>query len=192
MKSISDFLKLINFNSDWIKSEGFREYLYHAEKQFHILKIIVPLEKCCLLKYAFICNQFSIEDNALSKKQKIFSPTRNTPEVILDTKGIIRMTGRLIPENPEDFFRPIEEWINEYFCNPAEITKIEICLEYMNSSGSKYLFYIIHKIINIRLENNIKRFIVNWYYRDEDVDMLEKGTVFSTNLNVPFNFIKII
>ena len=78
------------------------------------------------------------------------------------------MTGRLIPENAEEFFNPIEEWINEYFCNPAEITNIEICLEYINSTSSKYLFYIIHKIINIRLLNNTDRFIINWYYRDED------------------------
>lgn len=100
------------------------------------------------------------------------------------------MTGRLIPENAEEFFNPIEEWINEYFCNPAEITRIEICLEYINSTSSKYLFYIIHKIINIRLRNNIERFIINWYFKDEDEDMLEKGTIFSLNLCVPFNFIK--
>jgi Domain of unknown function (DUF1987). len=127
----------------------------------------------------------------LRKNPKILSPTKITPEVILDRKGIIKMTGRLIPENAEEFFNPIEEWINEYFCNPAEITRIEICLEYINSTSSKYLFYIIHKIINIRLENNIERFIINWYYRDEDEDMLEKGTIFSVNLGVPFNFINI-
>jgi hypothetical protein len=127
----------------------------------------------------------------LRKNPKIISPTKNTPEVILDRKGIIKMTGRLIPENAEDFFNPIEEWINEYFCNSAEITCFEICLEYINSTGSKYLFYIIHKVINIRLQNDNKRFIINWYYRDEDEDILEKGKIFSLNLNVPFNFIRI-
>ena len=141
--------------------------------------------------YAFIGKQFSINDKDLRKNQKILSPTKITPEVILDKKGIIKMTGRLIPENAEDFFNPIEEWINEYFCNPAEITRIEICLEYINSTSSKYLFYIIHKIINIRLQNNIERFKINWYYKDEDEDMLEKGTIFSLNLGVPFNFIKL-
>ena len=145
-----------------------------------------------MFRYEFICKQFSIIDSALSKNRKIFSPKKNTPEVILDTKGIIKITGRLIPENAEEFFYPIEEWINEYFCDPAEITCIEICLEYINSTSTKYLFYIIHKIINIRLLNNTKRFIVNWYYRNEDEDILEKGRLFSSNLNVPFNFIKII
>jgi hypothetical protein len=127
----------------------------------------------------------------LRKNQKILSPTNNTPEVILDRKGIIKMTGRLIPENAEEFFKTIEEWVNEYFCNPAEITRIEICLEYINSTGSKYLFYLIHKIINIRLQNDTEKFLINWYYRDEDEDILEKGRLFSSNLDVPFNFIMI-
>ena len=128
----------------------------------------------------------------MCKNQKIISPTKNTPEVILDQKGTIKLTGRLIPENAEDFFNPIEEWINEYFYNPADITCVEICLEYINSVGTKYLLDLIHKITHIHLKKNKKKFIINWYYKDEDEDMLEKGTFFSSDLDVPFNFIKII
>jgi hypothetical protein len=127
----------------------------------------------------------------LCKNQQIISPTRSTPEVILDPKGIIRITGRLIPANAEDFFKPIEEWINEYFKSPADITSVEIYLEYINSAGTKYLLDIIHKITHIHLKKNKKKFVINWYYRDEDEDMLEKGTFFSSDLDVPFNFIKI-
>jgi hypothetical protein len=128
----------------------------------------------------------------LSENQKIILPTKNTPEVILDPKGIIKITGRLIPENAEDFFIPIEKWINEYFKNPAETTCVEISLEYINSVGSKYLLDLIRKITHIHLKKNSKKFIINWYYTDEDEDMLEKGTIFSSKLDVPFNFIRII
>ena len=124
--------------------------------------------------------------------QQIISPTKNTPEVILDLKGIIKLTGRLIPENAENFFIPIEEWINEYFKNPADITTFEIHLEYINSSGTMYLLDIIHKITHIHLKKNNKKFIIDWYYKDEDEDMLEKGRFFSSELDVPFNFIMII
>jgi len=142
--------------------------------------------------YTFISKQFSINDNTLSKNQQIILPIKNTPEVILDPKGIIKLTGRLIPENAEDFFNPIEEWINEYFKNPADITTVEIRLGYINSTGTTYLLDIIHKITHIHLHKNTKKFIINWYYNDEDEDMLEKGRFFSTDLDVPFNFIKII
>jgi hypothetical protein len=128
----------------------------------------------------------------LSENQKIILPTKNTPEVILDPNGIIKITGRLIPENAEDFFIPIEKWIDEYFKNPAEITYVEISLEYINSVGSKYLLDLIRKITDIHLKKNSKKFIINWYYTDEDEDMLEKGTIFSSKSDVPFNFIKII
>jgi hypothetical protein len=65
----------------------------------------------------------------LNKNQKKISPSKNTPEVILDPKCMIKLTGRFISGNPLDFFNTIEEWIDEYFKNPAEITSVEICLE---------------------------------------------------------------
>ena len=128
----------------------------------------------------------------MNLNQQILSPTKNTPEVILEPKGIIKLKGRLIPENAENFFNPIEVWINEYFKNPSNITTVEICLEYINSAGTTYLLDIIHKITHIHLRKNTKKFIIYWYYNDEDEDMLEKGRFFSSDLNVPFNYIKII
>lgn len=128
----------------------------------------------------------------MCKNQKIIAPTKNTPEVILDMKGTIKLTGRLIPENAEYFFKPVEEWINEYFKNPAEITYVEISLEYINSVGSKHLLDLIRKITHIHLKKNTSKFMINWYYEDVDEDMLEKGRFFSSDLDVPFNFIKII
>jgi hypothetical protein len=145
-----------------------------------------------LFRYTFISKQFSIEDINMYKNQQLISPTKNTPEVILDPKGTIKLTGRLIPENAEDFFNSIEEWINEYFYNPAEITCVEISLEYINSVGTKYLLDLIHKITHIHLRKDNKKFIINWYYKEEDEDILEKGTFYSSNLDVPFNFIKIV
>jgi hypothetical protein len=128
----------------------------------------------------------------LNISRQIISPTKNTPEVILDPKGTIKLTGRLIPENAKDFFIPIEEWINEYFNYPADITCVEIRLEYINSTCTKYLLDIMHRITHIHLKKNNKKFLINWYYKDEDEDMLEKGKFFSSDLRVPINFIKII
>jgi hypothetical protein len=128
----------------------------------------------------------------LSIDQQNISASSSTPEVLLDPEGKIRFSGRLISENAEDFFHPIEEWISEYFVDPAEITSIEICLEYINSTGTKYLLDIIHKITLVHLGKNSEKFIVNWYYNDDDEDILDKGKIFSSSLDVPFNFIRII
>ena len=127
----------------------------------------------------------------MSKNPKIISPTKNTPEVILDPKGIIKMTGRLIPENAIEFFNPIDEWINEYFCNDPDITCFELYFEYINSEGIRHLLDFFHKIIHIHLKNNKKKLKVNWYYNDDDEDMFEQGTFFSSDLKMPLNLIKI-
>jgi hypothetical protein len=138
----------------------------------------------------FIGLQFLIKIYALNINQKIIPRAKNTPEVILDPKGIIKLTGRLIPENAENFFRPMEEWIGDYFINPAEVTTVEICIEYINSTGTAYLLNILHKITHIYLKKKANKFIISWYYKDEDEDMLEKGRFFSMDLDVPFNFVK--
>src|ERR1035437_20346 len=156
------------------------------------IRKFITLEICSSFRYTFISKQFSLRDNTLSKNQQIISPTKNTPEVILDPKGIIKLIGRLIPENAEDFFNPIEEWINEYFKNPAEITCVEIRLQYINSVGSKYLLDLIRKITHIHLKKNTSKFLINWYYEDVDENMLETGTSFSSFLDIPINLIKII
>lgn len=133
-----------------------------------------------------------MKNNILNKSQQIISNTKNTPEVIFDPKGNFKLRGRLIPENAEDFFNHLEGLIDEYFINPAKITYVDICLEYMNSAGTKYLLDLIHKITHIHLKKDTKQFIIAWYFNDEDDYMLEKGMFFSSNLDIPFNFIKII
>ena len=127
----------------------------------------------------------------MSKNQKIILPTKNTPEVILDLKGIIKITGQLIHENPIDFFNLLDEEIDKYFYNPADTTCLEICLEYINSVGTKHLLDTIKRILQIHLKNNKKKIIIDWYYKEDDDDMLEKGTFFSSVLNLYISLIKI-
>lgn len=128
----------------------------------------------------------------MSENQKILSPSRSTPEVIFDSKGIIKITGRLISNNPTDFFNQLDEGINEYFCNPHDMTCLEISFEYINSECTKHLINTIRRIIHVHLKNNKEKLTINWYYKDDDEDMLEKGTFFSPVLDVDISFIKII
>ena len=122
--------------------------------------------------------------------QKIITATETTPEVFLDPEGIIRFTGRLFSSNTKDFFSPIEEWIAQYIKNQATSTSVEICLEYINSAGIKSLFSLIGNIADLHIENH-KKFVINWYYHEDDQSMYEDGEFFSSTLNLPFNFIEI-
>jgi hypothetical protein len=117
------------------------------------------------------------------------SPTKNTPEIILNPSGMIRIRGRSIHENVTDFFAPVEDWISGYIDVPAEITCVEISLEYFNSASAKVIIHLLQKITYVALKH--KKFIFNWYYEAGDEDILERGEYFSSVLDVPFNFIKI-
>jgi SiaC family regulatory phosphoprotein len=116
-------------------------------------------------------------------------PTKNTPEIILNPEGIIRIKGRSIHENVTDFFEPVEDWISAYIAVPAEITSVDMNLEYFNSASAKVFIHILQKITYVTLKH--KKFIFNWYYEDGDDDILERGEYFASVLDVRFNFIKL-
>jgi hypothetical protein len=117
------------------------------------------------------------------------SPTKNTPEILLNPDGIIRIRGRSIHENVAEFFAPVEDWITHYIINPASTTCVDLNLEYCNSASAKVLIHMLQKITYVSLKN--KKFIFNWYYEEGDDDILERGEYFAAILDVPFNFIKI-
>ena len=120
-------------------------------------------------------------------EKKILS-TNNTPEIILNPDGIIKISGRSMSENLREFYKPIENWVDSYICNPADLTCIDFCLEYSSGTNS-IIFSILKKIKYIRLKN--KKLIVNWYYEEGDEDIFEQGEYLSSVLDIPFNFIKI-
>ena len=118
-----------------------------------------------------------------------FTPTKNTPEVILNPDGIIKIRGRSIHENAADFFAPLEEWISDYILSPADVTNVDISLEYFNSASAKILITLMQKITYVTLRH--KKFVFNWYYEEGDEDILERGEYFASILDIPINFIKI-
>jgi hypothetical protein len=117
------------------------------------------------------------------------APTKNTPEIFLSPDGVIRIKGRSIHENVANIFTPIEEWVSEYIRNPAEVTSVDMHLEYFNSASAKVFIHLLQKITYVTLKH--KKYIFNWYYEVGDEDILERGEYFSSILDVPFNFIKI-
>lgn len=117
------------------------------------------------------------------------SPTKNTPEIILNPEGIIRIKGRSIHENVTDFFEPVEDWISAYITVPADLTSVDLNLEYFNSASAKVFIHILQKITYVTLKH--KKFIFNWYYEDGDDDILERGQYISSILETNFNFIMV-
>lgn len=114
--------------------------------------------------------------------------SKTRPDISMNPDGILKIEGRSIDGNIVEFFRPVESWVKEYIEDPAEITCLDINLEYFNSASTKLLIKIIQKLTYVQLKH--KKFIVNWYYEEGDEDILERGEYFSSIVKIPFNFIK--
>ena len=111
-----------------------------------------------------------------------------SPEILLNPGGLIRIRGRSVHENALEFFKPVDDWVNDYINEPADVTSIDMKFDYLNSANAKILIQLIHKISRVRLFN--KKLIINWYYEEGDEDIYERGEYFSSVLNIPFNFVK--
>ena len=116
-------------------------------------------------------------------------PTKDTPEIILNPDGMIRIVGRSMFADVNDFTKQLEVWIEEYICDPADITCVDFHLEYLSTNNQKFYITLLRKIEPIKLKN--KKYIINWYYEEGDEDILEKGEYISSILDIPFNFIEI-
>jgi hypothetical protein len=117
--------------------------------------------------------------------------TAKTPTVRFDgNQGLIEIKGRSIPENSIDFYRPLVDWLDRYAQSPRQQTKVNIQLEYFNTSSSKCILDVFKKLESIHKLN--KEIVINWYYEEDDEDMLEAGEDYESIIRIPFKMIEIV
>ena len=117
--------------------------------------------------------------------------TPKTPNVKFDAElGSIEIKGRSIPENSIEFYKPLVDWLEDYSKTPASLTKVNIQLEYFNTSSSKCILDVFKKLEAIYKAKN--EVIINWFYEEDDEDMLEAGEDYESIIRVPFKMIEIV
>ena len=109
--------------------------------------------------------------------------TEDTPTILLDKKnGIFEISGRSLPEDSAEFYKPVIEWINTYSAEANPITEFAFKLEYFNTASSKLILDVLSAL------EEIKGMKVVWYFHDDDEDMEEAGQEFSELVEIPFEF----
>ncbi len=111
--------------------------------------------------------------------------TEDTPMIDFNTStGIFKISGKALPENAHEFFKPIEDWVNEYVEDPLDSTVVEMQIDYFNSAATRYIFNLLMCFEEI-VENGKEAKVV-WFYKPND-DMIEaKGEEFESILEIPF------
>ena len=115
--------------------------------------------------------------------------TETTPLVSLNPEnGELTIEGNAIPDDAEEFFLPILNWLEEYTKNTTVQTTLNLKLHYFNVSSSKRILFIFYKLNELIKKN--RSVVVNWYYVEDEDEMFEVGQDFAFMVNIPFHFIE--
>lgn len=116
----------------------------------------------------------------------IIEQTADTPYIQLE-EGLIKLSGRSMPENVLKFYKNVKEWVEEYAQNPADFTKIDLNLSYTNSSSIKQINDLL-KVLNAKFLEGYKMKIY-WTYEEGDESALEVGNDLESMIDIPFEYI---
>ncbi len=120
--------------------------------------------------------------------KRIFIQERDfIPGVILDKdKGKFEISGKACPENMEEFYDPIFNWLDDYAESPNKTTTFSVKLIYYNTASSKALLKILQKLEKMYKNGNDVK--VAWHYKKEDEELLIAGEDYAELIKLPFEF----
>lgn len=114
--------------------------------------------------------------------------SKRTPWIILEP-GRLFIMGRSIPENPGDFYRPLQAWITDYTKKYRGNTKITLGFEYINTASMKWIYTILRELSLVR--EIAKEATITWYYEQGDEDMKELGLILRSLVVSPFEMVEV-
>lgn len=117
--------------------------------------------------------------------------TPKTPSIKFNAEeGVLEIKGRSIPENSIEFYKPLVDWLEAYSKDPQKKTQVNIQLEYFNTSSSKCILDVFKKLEAIHKSKH--DIVINWFYEEDDEDMLEAGEDYESIIRVPFKMVEIV
>lgn len=118
----------------------------------------------------------------------LLTETPKTPEIKFNpNSGDFLITGRSIPENSIEFYKPLFDWLDEYAESPNEKTVMNVQMEYFNTSSSKCLVEVFRRLEIVHKKGLSVN--INWYFEEDDEDMEESGEDFKEIIRIPINMI---
>ena len=123
-------------------------------------------------------------------KNLIIKGEAKTPTVEFNyDSGELVISGRSIPENSIEFYKPIIEWLELLKVSDRDNIVLDIKLEYFNTSSSKCILDVFKKLEEIRSVG--KEANIRWFFEGDDEDMEEAGQDFSAIIKVPLELITV-
>jgi hypothetical protein len=115
----------------------------------------------------------------------------DTPYILLDPEKLAcEVTGKSYPPDVLKFYEPVMDWLDDFRLMNKDKLTFSFKLDYYNTASSKILLELFYKLEDITKEST--EVIVNWYYPDDDEEMLEVGEEFQKLVGLRFNHISYV
>ncbi len=116
----------------------------------------------------------------------VIKKTLETPSIEFNVaKKHLLIEGRSIPENSVKFYGPILSDLESYKDTSASLFEVDLKFEYFNTSSSKCILDILR--ILEKINNGESEVVINWFYDEDDEEILETGQDYSQFVKIPFN-----
>jgi len=116
----------------------------------------------------------------------VLAPSDETPNIILDkTNNQFEVSGKSLPEDVTTFYDPVLEWIDGYAATPNDLTVFKFKMIYFNTASSKLIMDILLKLEEMAEDG--AKVKIEWFYQEEDEDMMEAGEEFSEIVEIDFD-----
>jgi len=111
--------------------------------------------------------------------------TDDSPLVVFDREGnVLEISGKSLPEDVAEFYKPVLNWLNDYRKDPNEKTILDLKLIYFNTASSKKILDIL--MVLEEMSEDGRDVLVRWHAPARDEDMQEAGKEYEEMVEVPF------
>ncbi len=110
-----------------------------------------------------------------------------SPKVLFDLEGKrCEIEGESLMEETISFYKPLYDWLTNYFDECNELT-FDFKLTYFNTSSSRCVLGLLH-ILRQEIDKGNSVYI-NWHYEEGDENMLEEVEDFMLDTELVINLV---
>ena len=116
----------------------------------------------------------------------IINNTIRTAGVNFDAdKALLFIKGNSIPENSDEFFQPLYDWVEKFKLEHNGPVTFKIFMTYFNTSTIRHIIGIMKRLIQ---RYGASGLTVVWAYEKGDEEIKDRGQDISEVVKFPFTF----
>ncbi len=99
-------------------------------------------------------------------------------------KALLSIRGNSIPENSDDFFQPLHNWVEEFNTSHTGKVTFRVFMTYFNTSTIRHIIGLMKKLI----QSHGNGLTIEWIYEKGDEEIRDRGQDISEVVKFQFKF----